>query len=200
MDNFGALYFSIDQGNNSICPLYPAIYLTGISAEWQRIQCLRECGKCIISEEWHTAHLYCSCASLAGDTSQLKSKRVASLKRACRMPLIFQQFFTFGFTISVSISATCKVYKQLWSPWSRVVPFCWTFITENRITSRGFTKKTGELNVPLYMSIFFLNYIKIWLPFWCRLCVEYMCCVCINEPVPLVQQSPDTLYPKHLLI
>lgn len=36
--------FSIDQGSNSICPLYPAIYLAGIWAEWQRIQYLTEWG------------------------------------------------------------------------------------------------------------------------------------------------------------
>lgn len=51
MDSLGSVFFSIDQGNDSICPFYSAIYLTGISAEWQRIWCLRGYWKCIISEE-----------------------------------------------------------------------------------------------------------------------------------------------------
>lgn len=100
---------------------------------------------------------------------------------ACHMPLILQQFFTFGFTISVCISATCKVYKKLWSLSSQngailLNPHNW---------EQNYATWLHKANVwiecaPVYIN-FFLNYIKIFLPFLCRLCVVYISALCMHR-------------------
>ena len=61
-----------------------------------------------------------------------------------------------------------------------MVPFCWTLITANRTTPRGLTKQMCELNVSLCSLIFFLNDVKIFSPFLCKLCVVYISALCVH--------------------